>query len=203
MIRPLLRDRAFRLLLAGQTLTMFGDVALLLVLGIWATQLTGSTSVGGAVFLAVLLPMLVAPLLGMLVDRFPRRKTMIANDLVTALALLPLLLVHSRDGVWIIFVVGAAYGLSQQVFYAARTALLQSMLADDQLGSANAVLEALRQALRVGGPAIGAALFAMLGGGAVALLDSATFLGSALLLSFLRVPDIRRGRRRRELSLVT
>jgi MFS family permease len=203
MIRPLLRDRAFRLLLAGQTLTMFGDVALLLVLGIWATELTGSTSVGGAVFLAVLLPMLVAPLLGMLVDRFPRRHVMIVNDLVMAAALLPLLLVDGPGDVWILFAVGAAYGLSQQVFFAARSALLRSMLHDDQLGSANAVLEGLRQALRVGGPALGALLFTVLGGGAVALLDAATFLGSAALLSVLRVPDIERGRPRGERSVAT
>src|ERR671916_2258688 len=158
----LLRHRAFRLLLAGQTLTMFGDLALILVLGIWAKDLTGSTAIAGSVFLALLAPMLVAPLLGLLVDRFPRRKVLIANDLVTAVALLPLLLVHDAGDVWILFAVGVAYGFSQQVFFAARAALLETMLDDEQLGSANAMLEILRQSLRVCGPAVGAGLFATL-----------------------------------------
>jgi hypothetical protein len=48
--------------------------------------------------------------------------------------------------------------------------------------------------LRVAGPVIGTALFAALGGGAVALMDAATFLASAALLSSLRVPDIDRRR---------
>ena len=186
----LLSHRGFRLLLAGQTLTMFGDLALVLVLGIWAKELTGSTAIAGSVFLALLAPMLLAPLVGLAIDRFPRRKVLILNDLVAAVSLLPLLLVHDARDTWIIFAVATAYGLSQQVFFAARAALLQTMLADDQLGSANAVFESLRQALRVVGPAVGAALFAAFGGPAVALLDAATFLASALLLALMRTPDL-------------
>ena len=192
--RTLLRQRGFRVLLAGQTLTLFGDLALILVLGVWAKNLTGSVSAGGAAFLAMIAPTLLAPLIGFVVDRFPRRRVLIVNDLVTAAGLLPLLAVDGRGTVWIIYVVAAFYGLSQQVFFAARAALLQSMLSDDHLGPANAVLESLRMGLRVAGPVIGTGLFAALGGGAVALLDAATFLGSAALLSSLRVPDIHRRR---------
>lgn len=192
---PLREHRGFRLLLAGQTLTMFGDLALVLVLGIWVKELTGSTALAGSVFLGLMAPMLLAPLVGVLVDRFPRRKVLIANDVATAVALLPLLLVHDAGDVWIVFAVGALYGLSQQVFFAARSALLESMLDDDQLGRANATLEVLRQALRICGPAAGAALFVALGGAAVALLDAATFLVSALLLALLRAPDLPRAAR--------
>lgn len=190
MPRRLITNRGFRLLLAGQTLTMFGDLALVLVLGIWAKELTGSTALAGAVFLSLIAPMLLAPLVGLVIDRFPRRKVLILNDLAAAACLLPLLAVQDRGDTWILFAVGAAYGVSQQVFFAARSALLQTMLGDDELGTANAVLESLRQALRVIGPAAGAGLFAAFGGAAVALLDVATFLASALLLALLRIPDL-------------
>jgi MFS family permease len=192
MQKRLANHRGFRLLLAGQTLTMFGDLALVLVLGIWAKELTGSTALAGCVFLALLAPMLIAPLIGLLVDRFPRRKLLIANDAATAVALLPLLLVDGRGDVWILFAVAAAYGLSQQVLFAARTALLESMLDDEQLGPANATLEITRQALRVCAPAAGAALYVALGGPAVAILDAATFVASAILLARLRAPDLPR-----------
>src|ERR687886_2886106 len=121
-------------------------------------------------------------------------RVLIVNDLVTAAALLPLLAVDGPGSVWIIYVVAAFYGLSQQVFFAARSALLQSMLSDDHLGPANAVLESLRMGLRVAGPVVGTGLFAALGGGAVALLDASTFLVSAALLWSLRVPDLDRRR---------
>ena len=195
MPRRLLTHRGFRLLLASQTLTMFGDLALVLVLGIWAKELTGSTAVAGSIFLALLAPMLLAPLVGLVVDRFPRRRILILNDLAAAAALLPLLLVNDRGDTWVLFAVAVAYGLSQQVFFAARSALLGTMLDDDQLGPANAVLESLRQALRVVGPAAGAGLFAAFGGATVALLDAATFLASAAFLAFLRAPEVCPARR--------
>jgi MFS family permease len=190
--RSLLRYRPFRVLLAGQTLTLLGDLALILVLGVWAKELTGSVSAGGAVFFALIAPTLLAPLLGCVVDRFPRRRVLIVNDVVTAAALLPLLAVHDEASVWLIYVVAAMYGVSQQIFFAARSALLQTMLRDGDLGPANAVLESLRMGLRIAGPVLGTVLFAKLGGGAVALLDAATFLASAALLSSIHVPDIAR-----------
>src|SRR5438132_203772 len=58
--RSLLRYRPFRVLVAGQTLTLLGDLALILVLGIWARQLTGSVSAGGAVFFAMIAPTFLA-----------------------------------------------------------------------------------------------------------------------------------------------
>src|SRR2546423_4478649 len=197
--RSLLRYRPFRLLLAGQTLTLLGDLALILVLGIWAKELTGSVSAGGAVFFAMIAPTLLAPLLGCVIDRFPRRRVLIVNDLVTAAGLLPLLAVHGEGSVWIIYAVASMYGVSQQIFFAARSALLQTMLRDGDLGPANAVLESLRMGLRTAGPVLGTVLFAALGGGAVALLDAGTFLASAALLSSIHVPDIAR---RRETSVV-
>src|SRR5256885_6449989 len=161
--RSLLRQRPFRVLLAGQTLTLFGDLALIIVLGVWAKSLTGSVGAGGAVFFAMIAPTLVSPLLGAVIDRFPRRQVLTVKALATAVALLPLLAVHGRDQVWILYAVAALYGVSQQVFFAARSGLLQSMLADRQLGSANAVLESLRMGLRTAGPVIGTALFAAVG----------------------------------------
>jgi MFS family permease len=189
-MRSLLTDRNFALLLVGQTLTMFGDVALFLVLAIWVKDLTGSSGQAGAVFLAFVLPGLIAPFLGIFVDRFPRRRVLILNDVVTGVVILALLFVHDRDDVWLIFAVAAFYGVSQQVFFAARSGLLATMLSSDLLGDANGLLESLRQGLRVIGPVVGAALFGVFGGGATAAMDSATFFASAFFLSLLRVRDL-------------
>ena len=87
-MRELLRHRDFRLLMIGQTLSMFGDTAMLLTLGMWAKDLSGSNAVAGSVFVALGLPTLLAPLGGLLIDRFRRRQVMIVVDLVTAVALL-------------------------------------------------------------------------------------------------------------------
>jgi hypothetical protein len=115
---------------------------------------------------------------------------MIVNDLATGLMVLLLLLVNGREDVWLIYLVAFLYGTSLTVFFAARSSLLVSMVAEERLGEANGALESLRQGLRVGGPLAGAALFAIWGGGVVAILDSATFFASAGFLLALRVNDL-------------
>lgn len=188
--RRVLRHRDFRLLLAAQTLTMFGDVALVLVLGVWVKALTGSSGLAGWTFVLYTVPALVVPLAGPTIDRLPRRRVMIATDLVTMAVALSLLLVRDERTVWLIYLVAFLYGALQIVFFAARAGLLVSMLPPDDLAEANGMLESLRNGLRIVGPLVGAGLFALWGGGAVAILDASAFVISAAILSRIRAPDL-------------
>jgi len=188
-MRELLRHRDFRLLLIGQTLSMFGDTATLLTLGMWAKDLTGSNAVAGSVFAVLGLPALVAPLGGMVIDRFRRRQVMIVVDLATAAALMLLLFVHDRSDLWLIYLVALLYGASLILFQSARSALLHTMLPEAQLGQANGSLSTVRESLRLVGPAAGAGLYAWLGGQATALLDASTFIVSALVLMSIRLVE--------------
>ena len=49
-MRQLLSHRDARLLLAGQTLSAFGDWALIIVLAVWMKSLTGSSALAGLTF---------------------------------------------------------------------------------------------------------------------------------------------------------
>lgn len=196
-MRDLLRHRDLRLLLSGQTLSMFGDTAMLLVLAMWAKQLTGSNSIAGSVFAALVLPSLLAPFGGLVIDRFRRRTVMIVTDVVTCAVVLLLLLVRDRGDVWLLFVVAFLYGASLVFFQSARSALLPSIVPEQLLGPANGSLSTVREALRLVGPLTGAGLFAAFGGPAVAVLDAVTFLLSAGALALMRVtePEPERGPR--------
>jgi MFS family permease len=191
-MRALLRDRSYRLLLAGQTLSAFGDYAMFLALAIWVKVLTGSNAKAGLAILPFILPSLVGPALGVFVDRFPRRRVMIITDLAAATALMPLLFVRGADDIWIIYVVSFLIGLATVVYEAARAGLLVSMLGEDDLGDANGLLQSTSQGMRLLAPLAGAALFAAFGGRSVALLDAATFVVSAVFLLAVHAPAIER-----------
>ncbi|MGW0801458.1 MFS transporter [Nonomuraea sp. NPDC002799] len=192
-MRELLRDRRFLLLFFGQTVNMIGDRALLVVLGIYVKELTGSDALAGVVFLLLSVPSFFAPLTGLLVDRFPRRKVLIVNDLLAGALVLCLLLVRHPEDLWIVFAVTLGYGFANHVFTAARGGLIHSMVPERLLSEANGLLSSLGQGLRVLGPLIGAALYVALGLSAVAILDTATFLLSVLVLLMLRrAPDLAR-----------
>lgn len=181
-MRALVSRGDVRLLLAGQTLSMFGDWAMVIVLAIWTKVLTGSSSAAGLVFFVFALASLAAPIGGLVVDRLPKRKLMIATHLALAGVMCVLLLVHDRADVWLLFLVTALYGLGGDLFGAARSAMLKAMLPDELLAEANAALQSVREGLRIVAPLAGAGIYAVAGGGAVALVDAATFVASAATL---------------------
>jgi MFS family permease len=185
-MRSLLGRRDVRLLLTGQTLSMFGDWAMIIVLGIWAKVLTGSNAQAGLVFFVFALAGLAAPFGGLLVDRVPKRPLMIATHVVMAGVVCLLFFVQDADQMWLLYLVTALYGLGGDVFGAARAAMLKAMLPDELLAEANGALQSIREGLRLVAPLAGAGIYAAFGGGVVALVDAASFLASAATLVALR-----------------
>lgn len=188
-MRRLFALRNARLLIVGQTLSLFGDTALYLVLAIWVKTLTGSNGAAGLVFFFLGLPALAAPFAGLLVDRVPRRPLMIATDLLVGGIVLLLLLVHGRNEVWLIYLVAFLYGMAGSLFTSAQSALLTVILPGELLGEGNALLQTVREGLRLVSPLVGAGLFTAFGGGFVAELDAATFAASAVCLMLMRVEE--------------
>jgi MFS family permease len=188
-MRQLLAHRDARLFLGGQSLSLLGDTALWLALGLWAKDLTGSSSAAGLVILAIVAPQLLAPLGGLLVDRVRRRSLLLALNPLTALALLPLLAVNDGGDVWIIYAVAVAYGASFMLLSAGQSALLVTLVPFELLGTANATLQAVREGLRLVAPLAGAGLYTVAGGGAVALLNVATFVAATIALLALKVRE--------------
>jgi MFS family permease len=181
-MRELLRHRDARLLLAGQTLSAFGDWAMLIVFAVWMKTLTGSAAAAGLIFMFFGLGAFFGPLAGLLADRVRKRPLMIAVNLVLAGSLLLLLLVHDKSDAWLIYFVALLYGIGGTVYYPARAALLRLMLPEELLAEANGALTATREGLRIIAPLAGVGLYVALGGGAVAILDAATFVGSAFFI---------------------
>jgi len=189
VIRAAFRVPGFGRLYAGLTASMFGDSLMLIVLGMWVKQLTGSSGAAGLTFLWMTAPALVAPLLGYVVDRVPRRTFLIWANLGSALVMTPLLLVHDETDVWLVYAVAFLYGVSAIVVPAALNGLLKDLLPDEVLVEANTSLAVTREGLRLVGPLLGAGLFAVAGGGAVAMVDAATFLVAALAVAAVHVEE--------------
>ena len=146
----------------------------------WAKTLTGSSAAAGMVIFCIAAPRLLAPLSGLLVDRVRRRPLLIVTNLATAVAVLPLLFVHDRGDVWIIYAVTLAYGFSYtRARRRASRRCWRRCCPADELADANALMQTAREGLRLVAPLAGAALYAAAGGAAVALLDALTFVVAA------------------------
>ncbi|WP_051425919.1 MFS transporter [Jiangella gansuensis] len=184
-----LRRPAFRRLTVAWTFSNAGDSALFLTAAMWAKDLTGSNAAAGMVFLALGLPVFLAPLAGQLADRMSRRRLVVIVNLVAALGVLSLLAVESADEMWLLYVVIFGYGCVGYVTSAAQSGLLRDLLDDGELAGANGLLSSIDQGLRLLTPLAGAGLYAWFGGGAVAVLTSAMLLLAALMLLTVRVRE--------------
>src|SRR5947207_6910566 len=181
-MRRLFRLRNVRVFVSGWTLSVFGDWAMFIVLGVWTKDLTGSNSAAGLVFFALTLPALFSPFAGLVVDRLPRRPLLAWTYAAEAMVVLSLLFVHDRGDVWIIYAVTVFYGAAGTFGASARSALMTVMVPRELLAESNGVLQTLREGLRLIAPLVGALIYASGGGGAVAILDSASFVAVVIPL---------------------
>ena len=184
-------DPRFRRLLAGQSLSGFGDTALYLTLPIWAKNLTGSNAAAGAVFLALGIPALFAPAAGHLADRVSRRPLLILVNALTAALVPALFAVRSSHQLWIIYVVTFGYGVAGGIVGSANAGLRKDMLVGANLAAANAALQSISQGVRILAPLAGAGLYTAFGGGAVAAMDAITFVAAIAALASIRVSESR------------
>jgi MFS family permease len=180
-----LRHRDFRLLWAGQTVSLIGDGAFTIAVGWRVLQLTGNAA-DLAILLAVVSSAMVASLLfgGALADRYPRRTLMIVSDVVRCAEVTALTVLnatgHLTLGVWI--PLAFAYGLADGFFYPAFGGIVPLVVDRESIPSANALIGIARNTSLLIGPALAGLLYGVAGSTFVFGANAASFLVSMGLL---------------------
>ena len=185
MSRRLLRDRSFRLLWSGQTTSSFGDALTSLALLILTQRLTGSTAAVAGTAIAIALPQLLVGLVaGVMVDRWSRRRVMIASDLIRAALVLGFIAVTSADQLGLLYAIAFTQAGVGTFFNPARATLLAEVLPADQLLPANSLMDMSRVVTGVAGVAAAGVLASTSESlSVVFIVDAATFLVSAALIA--------------------
>jgi MFS family permease len=177
-------NRDYRRTVLAALVSLCGDWALRVGLAYHVYVLTGSTVASGLLLASSLVPQLVlGSIAGVFVDRWDRRRTMVAVNLALAAGLLPLLAVRSAGDVWIIYAVAFAEGMLAQFFVPAEAAIVPLLVTPDTLITANAVNSQARDASRLVGSAAGGILAGSAGLVGLVCLDIATYLLAAALLA--------------------
>jgi MFS family permease len=152
----------------------------MVALVVLVVEITGSASAVGGALVARLLPTIASPLAGVMADRVDRRVVLVASDL--ARAVLVLGLVFARD-LATIYVLVFLMGLARTVFNPTVRAAFPSVVGGGDLTRANALISGTFSVSEAAGPALGGLLVATVGIEAAFVLDAATYLVSASLLS--------------------
>jgi predicted MFS family arabinose efflux permease len=187
-LRAPLRHRDFRYLAAGLATSQVGEWLASLSLIVFVLAETGSAGWVAAAGTARLLPYVVlGPIGGMVADRLPRLKVMIASDLARVVSAGALAWVVASTGSALAAIVLSTVTACFSVAYApAVVAAVPRIVREDELAAPNAINTSITNAAIALGPAFGGLLL-VLGSPAWAFAaNAATFLASALLVAQVR-----------------
>ncbi len=180
----------FRLLFAGQVLSLIGDRVMLVALPFAVLEAGGDLEAVGLVVAAELVPFLLFALVGGVIsDRGDRRRILIASD-VARLVIQAVgggLLVAGAATPLTLGLLAALYGAADAFFQPAFTGLLpQTVSHPGQLQAANALRGLCFSVSSVAGPTLAGVLVGVIGAGAALLFDAASFAVSVACLVRLR-----------------
>jgi MFS family permease len=176
--------RNYRLLWLTSLMVSGGVWLQQVTLGWLAYQMTESALQVGGILGVRSAPMILAPLTGVLVDRFDRRKMlMVAQMLVTALVFgFSLLLFLGIEQVWHLYVFALCFGLIWAVNNPVRQTLVANSVPRGALMNATALSAVAFNSMRMIGPAIGGLLIVLVGPALNFFIQGVLFLGVIFML---------------------
>ena len=159
------------------------------------TETGSGRATAAIVVVELVVGVFLGPYGGALVDRWDLRRTVIATNLLQAVALTPLLAV-TGDRIWPAFIVAGLQGMLQLVNDPASFALVPRIVPSDQLVQANSANTAASAIARLVGSPLGGIAVALGGLSTVVVIDAISFLVVASMTYFVRTPTaslLRRG----------
>lgn len=187
-----LRDKKFSALLLGQTFSRIGDFLFQIALAWWVLEKTGSATAMGTVLFFSSLPMVAFVLVGgVVVDRMRRGMLLFISDTARCVIMVigAWLAFTDQLVLWEVYVIAILFGFADAFFLPAYNALIQQIVAEEDLPSANSINSLSMQFGRVAGPALGG-LIAGFGGTAIAFGFNALsfFIGALTVIPLLNLP---------------
>ncbi len=186
----LLRRRNFALLWAGETVSQIGDGLNKVALLWFAYETSGSalrTSLIGV--LQTVPPLVLGPVIGVYLDRLPKKPTMIVINLLHGLlvALIPLLYGLGALSPWLLYVLVLAISIVSAFYGPALMTALPLVAEREELRPANALIQSTSMIGVLLGPVVAGLGIAALGIANVLYADALTFLFLVGCLAFVRV----------------
>jgi MFS family permease len=189
-----LRHPPFRWLVAGRTISMLGGAVASIALAFAVLDLTGSVRDLGLVVGARSVASVVFLLAGgVIADRFPRRRVMVAASTLAAVtqALAAAAVLAGTATIPLLVALAAVNGTVSAFAFPASSALLPQTVPPEIRRQANSINRLGHNGAVISGAAAGGTLVALFGPGWGLAMDAATFALATACFALVRVADVR------------
>jgi len=196
------RSRNFSLMWSAQLISTIGDALATIAASIVIYRMTGSAAGVALMLLVTALPSLGLGLFaGVVVDRYDRRRIMMAVDLTRALLVVLIPTLAARNIAWL-YIIIFLMTVVEQFFDPAHESLLPDVASDEDLAAANSMMAISAFGSTAVGFAAAGFLAEFAGIDLAFYLDSLTFLISVVCLYFVRVDPVKADEQTRAANVV-
>ena len=184
------RNPVYRRLWFGLSVSMLGEWFSSVAFFVLIYDLTGSELGIGILFVIRMFSLAFPQVFtGMLADRFSRKWLMIWSNLLSAVAILLLLLVDEASEVWLVYVVSSVLMILGAVFIPAENASIPNITEDNELLTANALNSGTWSAALCLGASLGGFVVAAYGVEVAFVTNAIAFAFGALMYSTIDIPQ--------------
>jgi MFS family permease len=173
----------------GQVVSEIGDhfnnVA---VFGLVLAHTKSGMVVTGVMLARAIPAILVGPLAGVVLDRFDRKKVMIASDLIRAVVAAGFIFTVHRAGTWLVYLLSALLMVASPFFSAGRASILPAIATKEELHTANSLTQTTQWTTLSLGAFLGGASVTQFGFELAFVANALSFLVSAFCISRLYLP---------------
>lgn len=185
--------RDFLILWSTQGLSQLGSSMTALALSLWLYDTTGSSLKSAALSICSYAPyVLMSIFAGALLDKFDKKRTMLACDLLAALSTLTVLILYLTHNLemWHLYAINAFSGLMNTVQQPASEVATTLLIPKEHYQRASGLNSFSRSLTSILGPLLATAIYGLLGLTSVILIDLGSFVVAFLALLFLvKIPD--------------
>jgi DHA3 family macrolide efflux protein-like MFS transporter len=192
-IFTVLKNRDFLALWLGQLISKVGDNFAVVAALVLINELAAKAGLAVVVIAtAMTIPQLFALASGVFVDRFSRKAVMIVTDLLRAGIILLPLLVQDSGHLYVLYLTAFVLMGVGAMFVPARNASIPNMVPEDHLLTANALIQATELVSLIAGASLATLVITLTSTSTAFVVDSITFVVSALCLLAARIPQGKR-----------
>jgi MFS family permease len=188
--------RNFRLLIAGQIVTVLGSSLLRFALSLYVLDITGRADMFATLLAISSVPILLAPIGGAISDRFNRKRLMVLYDVIccTVTFVFLIIMLNGHASVFVVGAVMVLLGIIGAMETPNGTACLPQLVERNKLESANGAMQAVQSLSGIAAPIIGGILYGAAGLRVLVTISSLAFALAAITESFIKIPFVSRAR---------